>query len=245
MKKALQYKDEKSDKFWRIETLENESVINFGKTDTIGKYQIKEFADEEACVKDAQKQIASKVKKGYVEVDFDYNNHLYIDDEEWGLHPLTSHPNFRNHFKDDFYYDCGEEESPFGSDEGADTLFELYDLVRKKNNLDFLSQPKYLVEKVWDMKYLSGESLDRNEIEKILATDDKYDFTQSEMTTYATAFGQIKITGRVSEKLRELALTSIKRMELVAEIGGWLKPGQESEIADRMIKDLESFEILE
>ena len=51
-----------------------------------------------------------------------FNNHLYFDSEEIGLHPKTSHPLFDKYFNRENYYDCGEEESPFGNDNGSDTL---------------------------------------------------------------------------------------------------------------------------
>ncbi len=244
MKKALQYKDQKSDKFWWIETLDAEFVVNYGKVGTIGKYQIKEFDDNESCLKEAQKQIASKLKKGYVEVDFNFSDHLYIDDEEWGLHQLTSHPNFVSHFKDEFYYDCGDEEAPFGSDEGSDALSELHDQVRKNKAFDFSSFPKLLVEKIWGMTYLSVDSLDEDNVRQILESDLKYDLTQSDMVTYAAAFGQIKITGKLNKDLQERAIMAIRRTSVVAKIEGWSESG-ESKIATQMIKDLESFDILE
>ncbi len=42
MKRAFEFIDEKSQKFWWIETSENKFVVNYGKIDTIGKYEIKE-----------------------------------------------------------------------------------------------------------------------------------------------------------------------------------------------------------
>jgi predicted DNA-binding WGR domain protein len=67
MKKTLQYKDEKSDKFWTIETNGNEFTVTFGKTGTDGQSQTKSFADEAACLKEAEKLIREKTKKGYAE----------------------------------------------------------------------------------------------------------------------------------------------------------------------------------
>ena len=55
---------------------------------------------------------------------------LYLDDEETGLSRETSHPNFTEHFSEEFYYDCVDDESPFGNDNGADTLYELEDLFK-------------------------------------------------------------------------------------------------------------------
>ena len=61
MIEALHFKDEKTDKFWFVETLVCEMMVNYGKTGTTGKYEIKEF---------------------------DRNNHYYFDDEEQGLNRL-------------------------------------------------------------------------------------------------------------------------------------------------------------
>ena len=61
MIEALHFKDEKTDKFWFVETLVCEIMVNYGKTGTTGKYKIKEF---------------------------DRNNRYYFDDEEQGLNRL-------------------------------------------------------------------------------------------------------------------------------------------------------------
>lgn len=93
MQKALRYTDEKSDKFWRIETAGCELVTNWGKTGTTGRYEIKNFDTEDECEKQASKLVRSKEKKGYTDMqDFDAMHHLYFDTDEYGLHPLTSHP---------------------------------------------------------------------------------------------------------------------------------------------------------
>lgn len=58
--------------------------------------------------------------------------------------------------------------------------------------------------------------------------------TQSDMVTYATAFGQIKITGNLSPDLQERAINAIKRLSLVWE-------NELTEIQTKMIDDLLSF----
>lgn len=71
MKRTFNYSDQKSNKFWSIETSNDTFTVNYGKTGTIGQTQTKTFADEEKCLKEADKLIAEKVKKGYVEVSLD------------------------------------------------------------------------------------------------------------------------------------------------------------------------------
>ena len=138
MIQALHFKNEKSDKFWFVETLDSEMMVNYGKTGTTGKYEIKGFDSSEECEKEAFKLINSKKKKGYEEFpEFDRNNRYYFDDEDCGLNPLTSHPVFRKYFLDNFYYDCGDEEAPFGSDEGNDALYELQEVIQKKKKINY------------------------------------------------------------------------------------------------------------
>lgn len=101
-------------------------MVNYGKIGVIGKYEIKEFDFSEVCEKEVLKLINLKKKKGYEEfLEFDRNNYYYFDDEEYGLNFLISYLIFRKYFLDNFYYDCGDEEVFFGSDEGNDILYEL------------------------------------------------------------------------------------------------------------------------
>lgn len=240
-KKALHFVDAKSDKFWWIETQGSDFVVNFGKTGTSGRYQIKEFDSDEDCEKEAEKLVLQKMKKGYKEnPDFDFINHLYFDDEEYGPHPLTSHPNFRAHFIDELYYSCGDEETPFGSDEGSDTLADMQEVVRKKGWINFALYPQSLIENVWDMKYIPSTDMNENEV-KALVEQDEMNLIQSDMVTYASAFAQIKITGYVNEELKERAISAMNRMNIVAKINGWMKETDSSEITDMMIKNLSSF----
>lgn len=241
-KRAFLFTDDKSDKFWWIDYDGLSFVVNFGKTGTNGRYQVKEFDSEEECKKEAEKMIAQKIKKGYVEdFDFDYDNRFYFDDEEIGLHVKTSHPNFQEHFTDDLYLDCGDEEAPFGSDEGSDTLADMQELVRKKGWIDFSLYPQSLIENVWDMKYIPSADMDVDAV-KVLITEDEMNLIQSDMVTYASAFAQIKITGYVNKELKERALLAIKRIDIVAKIQEWMKEDSESEISKIMISDLSSFD---
>jgi uncharacterized protein YfeS len=237
---AYRFKDEKSDKFWRVEYAGNACAVNYGKTGTTGKYQLKEFAGPEECEKETKKLIASKTKKGYLPYpEFDPDAHFYIDDDEIGLHPLTSHPRFRAHFTDDLYYDCVDEEAPFGSDEGSDTLASVEEAIRKGKTLDFAAFPKKLIEE-WSMTHIPQDDLSREAVER-LAREDADNLLQSDMVTYAVAFAQIKITGRVDAGLKSMARNAMRRMEITAEILGWNTTGKPSEIMERMLADLEAF----
>lgn len=235
MRTALHFKDDKSDKFWWIENLGAELVVNFGKNGTIGRFQLKEFSSEDECSKETNKLIVQKIKKGYLEDTlFKFEDRFYFDDEEFGLASLTSHPNFREHFIHDFYYDCCDDEAPFGSDEGSDTLNSLEEVIRKKGAVDFNSYPQSLIEKDWDMKYYpiySQEELNADLVHKI-QEEDESSLIQSDIVTYAVAFAQIKITGFLNHQLKDRAILSIERLTMIYS---------KSEIGEMMIKDLSSF----
>lgn len=220
MIQTLHYADEKSDKFWRVETSDCELVINWGRTGTSGRYEIKEFETEDECEKQALKLIASKQKKGYVDMpDFDSIQHFYYDTVEYGLHPLTSHPVFREYFSDELYYDCGDEEAPFGSDEGSDTLYLLMETVRKRPKMDFADFPRLLIEKEWGLTYLppkteqTDEELKEQAAQTYNALPGDREILQTDQVILATAFGQIKITGKLDDNLQKLAFLSLNRME--------------------------------
>jgi predicted DNA-binding WGR domain protein len=67
LKRTFTYKDEKSDKFWTIETTGTGFTVVYGKTGTGGQTSEKSFATEDECKKAADKLVAEKTKKGYVE----------------------------------------------------------------------------------------------------------------------------------------------------------------------------------
>ena len=71
----LIYKDDKSNKFWNIEYTPNEYKVNYGKKNTNGQKKYKK-----SNIKDIEKLIESKLKKGYTQVskkvikDYTINN---------------------------------------------------------------------------------------------------------------------------------------------------------------------------
>ncbi|EMO80249.1 WGR domain protein [Leptospira kirschneri str. 200801774] len=67
MKHQLTFQDNKSDKFWNIETSENTFTITYGKSGTPGQSQTKNFDSEEKCIQEARKLLTEKLKKGYIE----------------------------------------------------------------------------------------------------------------------------------------------------------------------------------
>ncbi|WP_270087119.1 DUF6493 family protein [Sphingobacterium sp. SYP-B4668] len=67
MFKHLKYIDGTSDKFWEIQTAGSTHTVTYGRNGTAGQQKSKTFDSEETCLKDAEKLIAEKTRKGYSE----------------------------------------------------------------------------------------------------------------------------------------------------------------------------------
>ena len=67
MKRIFIFQDAKSQKFWSIDVEGKEFTVEYGRLGSAGQTSKKEFDSEEKCEKEANKLIAEKTKKGYVE----------------------------------------------------------------------------------------------------------------------------------------------------------------------------------
>lgn len=65
MKHYLTFSEGTSNKFWQIETEGNTFTVTYGKIGTSGQIQTKTFDTEEKCLKEVQKLLSEKLKKGY------------------------------------------------------------------------------------------------------------------------------------------------------------------------------------
>lgn len=188
-------------KFWNIRVGTDEFVVHYGKLGTIGKVQIKSFDSKVACRKEADRLIRQKLRKGYIETHIDWDDLIYVDDPEVGPDRLTAHPRFNAHFQDDFYLDCTDEYSPFGSDEGADVLVMFEDAIRKERDIDFL---------VGAYDIVSGW------IERDVSSPDdwatyKYGF-DCDVAVMSSAFASIKLTGHLDAALQEEGVAALDRL---------------------------------
>jgi predicted DNA-binding WGR domain protein/Leucine-rich repeat (LRR) protein len=69
----LEYKDEKSAKFWKIDVNNNTHTVTYGKIGTNGQSKTKTFESVEKATKEAEKLIKAKTKKGYQEIKTETN----------------------------------------------------------------------------------------------------------------------------------------------------------------------------
>jgi predicted DNA-binding WGR domain protein len=85
----LEFEEGTSSKFWRARVEGKTLYVNYGKIGTNGQTQVKDFADHAGAVKEYEKLIRDKRKKGYVDAgegagrqDEDEDEDLEDEDEE-------------------------------------------------------------------------------------------------------------------------------------------------------------------
>ena len=143
---------------------------------------------------------------------------FYFDDQE-GAGPSreNSHPNFVKVLTDEFYYDCTDEFSPFGNDDGADTLFNLEDWYKENGKLN--NPVKFLKDIIdenfgFETKYI--KLTDKAKILKVNA-EEEFMFDSIDHAIIATAFGQYKIEGVLSPDLKDLADIALDRQKIITQ----------------------------
>lgn len=67
MKRHFEFVSGSSSKFWEVVVNGCSVTVCFGRIGTAGQEQTKEFADGVAAQRHADKQIAEKLRKGYLE----------------------------------------------------------------------------------------------------------------------------------------------------------------------------------
>lgn len=222
---VLHLPDAQAGRFWRIETLDKDLMLNWGRVGSSGRYELRSYDSLEACEAEASKLVQSKLRAGYQEdQDFDPAKPYYYDDDDYGLHPLTSHPTFRHYFRPSIYYSSIEEGAPFGNDEGSDALWELSDLLRRRPNPDLQHYPAQLMERLYHQPYYPPRMETIEELQALsksrLGNRSAWDhLRRTDRLIIALALAQVKISGKLDPKLYLLAQKSIDRIKKLKELG--------------------------
>ena len=85
MKGVFVFQDFKSQKFWSIEVVGTDVTVNYGKLGTAGQTQVKNYATTEEAEKAADKLIAEKTKKGYVETAEETAREMKVEAKKYTL----------------------------------------------------------------------------------------------------------------------------------------------------------------
>lgn len=67
MKHRVEYSENMSHKFWEVEVKDRKVVTRWGAIDAAPAMKVKTHETPESALKDAEKQLKAKLKKGYKE----------------------------------------------------------------------------------------------------------------------------------------------------------------------------------
>ena len=241
----MRLSDHQADRYWRVETLGGDLMTNWGKVSTSGRYEVKSFADAAECEERAQQLVDAKLKAGFQDFPgFDPMQSFYYDDDEMGLHPLTSHPTFRKYFGSEVYYSSTQDAAPFGNDEGSDALWELSDLLRRRPKADLTHYPASLISKLYHLPFCppKGETYEELEAQRNLTLEGRpllEQLRRTDRVIVALALAQVKITGSLSKALYALALRSLDRLVKLKSLGAPVRCSVELLLQER--DDLEIY----
>lgn len=145
------------------------------------------------------------------------NTYYYDDPEGDALSPETCHPNFVKVLTEHFYYDCTDELSPFGNDDGADLLYNLEDWYREQNGKGSIVKWLFNTIDEFGFTYKSADcsAITDEETLSELQEEDPYFISSMDNAIIAAAFGQYKIAGEIDLELRQIALTALKRQSFL------------------------------
>lgn len=65
----FEFKDESSNKFWKVKVQGNEVIVQFGRIGTQGQEKARSLSSDKSAARFAEQLIAEKTEKGYVEVE--------------------------------------------------------------------------------------------------------------------------------------------------------------------------------
>jgi len=85
MKRVFVFQDFKSQKFWSVDVEGVNVTVNYGRLGTDGQTQVKTFDTPEKAQAQAERLIAEKTKKGYVETQEEAAKEMKVESKKYGL----------------------------------------------------------------------------------------------------------------------------------------------------------------
>lgn len=214
MKHALKYNDGTSATFWWIDYSGSDLCINHGPCKSVGTYELIPFQTAELCRQEGESRVSTQLKMGFIEdPDFDFFDHIYVDSEV-GIHPKTSHPSFVEQFSNTLYYSESREFAPFGNKIGKNVLRFIEGQLMAQKELNFANSARWLTSDIWGQTYIPVDTLERTLVQEQSAKQKDF-MAQSDITTFAMAFAQIKTSGQLNGVLKQKALSSLQRFILL------------------------------
>jgi uncharacterized protein YfeS len=156
-------------------------------------------------------------------------------DDDWELSEETAHPNAAKLLTEAFYWDIGDENSPFGNDTGADVLQFYRAALAEDPELDgaqFLAD----VFEEWDVDRDFAEGIPDEELAHRLEREHSHILTYDDAVV-AVAFAEVVFLGNTSTDMAAAATRSLMRQSMpeVLEFRGWSDPQERRERCEEMI----------
>jgi uncharacterized protein YfeS len=130
--------------------------------------------------------------------------------------PYTAHARARQLMKEALFWDCADEEAPFGSDEGFDAYYEFRDWRATNKKKDLTDCLAWIMQdddlKKYNEKLCTDKAITRdleNPDEAFLA--DSFDMFTLDATVIATALGQLIDEGKIDADVKPYVRVAIKR----------------------------------
>ncbi|MBH8556972.1 hypothetical protein [Hymenobacter negativus] len=141
----------------------------------------------------------------------------YFDDQEEGLARETSHPVFVEHATADFYYDQGDDFSPFGNDSGNDTLANLEEWYQERTaGAKAATFLRNMIVNEWGFDATYLDVIEPAQLD-VMSRDELSLNGETDKAVIATAFGQFKIAGQADKAILRMATDAFRRQRHEAE----------------------------
>jgi len=248
MSESLTYADlcmreDGSNKFWRVEVHGDVVIVRWGRIGTAGRTTSKRHPGHAAATRDAERQVNAKLRKGYqlvatsgpagpprasgsAQADSGAAAELLVRIErllDQGLDKKHGHPRAVELAPEPFFWDCGDELAPFGSDEGHTALGEFLGWRKKHPAAPLLDCLRWVVEDVGEMvfKRYNAELLNRAALTDLMRdpafNDQQYVYTL-DVSVFSTGFAQLVLEGTIDAEAKPVLRVALDRQRLYAEI---------------------------
>ena len=159
---------------------------------------------------------------------------LYALDESKQLSPKDAHPHAAALMADSFYWSNSDENTPFGNDNGADTLSRFRKWIPQHRE----EKPAVFIKEVcesFQAPFREWNEINPSDLHTILDWKKSYVMTTGDDIIISAAFAQLMIEGTVDNSLKRLAFIAIGKEEAPNTIKsrGWINPEERKQ---RLVK---------
>jgi uncharacterized protein YfeS len=141
------------------------------------------------------------------------------DDSQWELAPDHAHPKAQRALTSTFFWSCIDDNTPFGNDNGADTL-SFYRDWRPTHASEATIHFVTALLKDWGVASTQWDVTAPEQIARLIV-EDEFSFTHRDDVIIALAFGQIVLEGRVDADIKERALVALQRQATQLALDLW------------------------